>query len=974
MPAGQPSRRISTPSWTCSACEGPGHGQNASVDGRLIGRTRERAVLRSLLEAGAAGRGGLVLVTGEPGIGKTALLEDLLAEARRRGVPALAGRAVPDEGVPELWPWRTLLGRAAGAGLPLAPDLLDLEPVAGGSFDPVSAARFRAVERTVSALIETARATPGGLVVVLDDLQWADTATLVLLRHLVRDLAAAPVVVVGGLREPDPDRQELIDDLRREPAVEVLHVQALTGDEVSAYVRVATGRELGPLWMAYLGQHSGGNPLFLRELVRLLEQEGRLDDPAPPAAVPAGVTRLVARRVAGLSPACQRLLGACSVFAGDVDLDLVRALLDGADVDLEAALTEALAAGVLVEDVTAPTTVRFGHALIQRACYDDLARTDRVAWHRRAADALAAREWSDRASDVARHRLRAVVDADSADRAAGAAGRAAGDAVRRLAFDEAAYWSGVEADLLARAGRPEAERAGALVRRSDALYRGGQITAALDDAQRAVDLAERAGRADLVAAAALVVRNVGGPAGVDIAALTARARAIVPASDAVAQARLMALQALALTEAYRAAEAEPLSRDAMALAETTGDPEALILAIHARHDLAWGPGTLSERRELSDALAAIGAGADRPEATLWATLWRIDVALQAGELAELDGQLRELDQHVTRLGWPLARWHLLRAQATRALLRGQLALAAELAGQARDVAGQTQDVSAQGLYFAFMGDVSALQGRTDEIDDGVRAFGGPEQDVPVPVARATFGRYLLIAGDRDAAHTALERLRPSLPPVVDARYLPTMAMAGELAAGLGDADTTSLCYEAVLPFDTMMLYSTTGNFGAAHRSLGIMAAALGRLDDAVAHLREAVARERRTGAVPFLALAQVELARVLIARGAAGDRSSAEQAAQEGQQAARRLGLAPTERAASAFLADLHGVGAGPAALTAREREIAGLVAEGLSNRSIAGRLVLSERTVETHVRSILAKLGLANRTQVAAWARRLST
>ena len=171
-----------------------------------------------------------------------------------------------------------------------------------------------------------------------------------------------------------------------------------------------------------------------------------------------------------------------------------------------------------------------------------------------------------------------------------------------------------------------------------------------------------------------------------------------------------------------------------------------------------------------------------------------------------------------------------------------------------------------------------------------------------------------------------------------------------------------------------MLYSTTGNFGAVQRSLGVMAVALGRLEDAVGHLREAVNLERRAGAQPFLALAQLELARVLVLRGAAGDRSAAEQVAQECRQAARRLGLVPTERAASALLAEVRGVSPGPGALTAREREIAGLLADGLSNRAIAERLVLSERTVETHVRSILAKLGLANRTQVAAWARRLST
>jgi len=247
-------------------------------------------------------------------------------------------------------------------------------------------------------------------------------------------------------------------------------------------------------------------------------------------------------------------------------------------------------------------------------------------------------------------------------------------------------------------------------------------------------------------------------------------------------------------------------------------------------------------------------------------------------------------------------------------------------------------------------------------------------EVQVPIAIATLGRQVQAAWGGDLPRAALERLRTALPAPVDVRYLPTMAMAGELAAWLSETDLTALCYDAVLPYAEMMLYSTTGNYGSAHRSLGIMAAALGRLDEAVEHLHAAVTREQRAGAVPFLAVAQLELAQALVNRGGPGDRSAAEQVAQASRTMARRLGLEPTERAASALLEEVRGVAARPGALTAREREIAGFLAEGLSNRAIAERLVLSERTVETHVRSILAKLGLANRTQVAAWAGRLGT
>ena len=291
------------------------------------------------------------------------------------------------------------------------------------------------------------------------------------------------------------------------------------------------------------------------------------------------------------------------MFAGDIDLALLRAIL-GSSAPTRSGGGDGRGdeAGVLVEDAAAPTTVRFGHALIQRACYDGLARRDRVAWHRAAAEAMDGREVAtELGSDVARHRLRAVVDAGLRRAlAVAAAGRAAQDAVRRLAFDDAAYWYGVEADLAAPAERPEADRASALVRRADALHRGGQVTAALDEAPsgRSTWPSTAACRRSR-AAAALVVRNIGGPVSEEIAALCARARAIVPATETVAQAQLMGLHALALIESYRTAEAERLSREAMALAEATGDADALILAIQARQALDHGPGTLDERRELS---------------------------------------------------------------------------------------------------------------------------------------------------------------------------------------------------------------------------------------------------------------------------------------------------------------------------------------------------------------------------------------
>ena len=140
---------------------------------------------------------------------------------------------------------------------------------------------------------------------------------------------------------------------------------------------------------------------------------------------------------------------------------------------------------------------------------------------------------------------------------------------------------------------------------------------------------------------------------------------------------------------------------------------------------------------------------------------------------------------------------------------------------------------------------------------------------------------------------------------------------------------------------------------------------------AAAHGADAIEMERRVGAQPFVALAELALARSLIRRGGSGDRTQALGLIERCRVTARRLNMAPTVEAAANLAAEINGLGAGPAGLTAREREIAAFLASGKSNREIAEELVLSERTIETHVHNLLPKLGLQNRTQVAAWALR---
>jgi len=223
-------------------------GQNPYVDTGLVGRDRELALLRRRFVDAVGGRGGVLLVAGEPGIGKTALVAVFAAEAAGRGTPVLVGRAVADEGAPELWPWRRMFD---AAGL----DLLD--PRSAGP-DPV-AARFQVVDRAVRSMCTAAERE--GMLVVLEDLHWADEASLSMLRHLAGEVTDARLVVVGTYRDPDGPEgiPASLARLCAVSTVETLRLGPLGVPDVAAYL--AGLGDTDPSWPPHVHERSGGNPL-----------------------------------------------------------------------------------------------------------------------------------------------------------------------------------------------------------------------------------------------------------------------------------------------------------------------------------------------------------------------------------------------------------------------------------------------------------------------------------------------------------------------------------------------------------------------------------------------------------------------------------------------------------------------------------------------------------------------------------------
>ncbi|WP_163509830.1 ATP-binding protein [Fodinicola acaciae] len=924
---------------------------------RFIGRAGLVAEFGDRLTDLRAGHGAAILLGGEPGIGKSSLVDEYVRIAESDGVPVLYGRAVEDSGAPPYWPWTGLLERAASPEL--TPDLLTADDTADDSPATRQRARFDVWRRTTAALAKAANSR--GLVVVIDDLHWADELSLLLVRHICADIDRMPLLFVGAYRDRDLGAPLVLPRSLAEivamPAAYATDLEPLAADDVAAYVRNVAGAPVADAWIRRIHARTGGNALFVRELTRLLVQRGALAGPVADPPLPAELRRLLAYQLGRLTPACRELVDACAVIGDEVDPALLDVLLDG-----PAAISEAVAAGVLVEADDGVGQPRFSHSLLREVAYAELPHDRRVGWHARLAAHLdrAAAVDSTRLGERASHWVRAVTGAESARSALAACRDAAAHAVTRLAFDDAARWYAAALGLIPTAGGGDQTRARLLLDLAAVDYWSGQVTSALDRCVEAMELAERLADGSVAAAAAVQVQGIGGDPNRTIASLCERARALLSKADGALYARVLAAHSRALGELAEFDAAEELSREALLVAEQSAEPTAMAEAMHARHQLIMGPDGVAERLALGARLRDL---AGQPGDALWGHLWRLTAAFEVGTMPAVDSEIASLAALVDRYGWPLARWHMLRAQASRHLLVGHFAEAEELTVRARDSVAGTQDRTATALFLSFASTLARLTGRFGR--HGVEE--AAESVPPVPVIMAGLAHYFLVAGDLDRAMSFYRVVRPHLPSLrKDVAFLAVLNGVSAVAVATGDLAAAEECYEHLLPYGTVYNNAVQGCAGSVSRPLGMLAAALGKAEAADRHLTDAVAMERRIGAVPFLALAQLEHAKVLASQGTRGG-ERARELLESCLRVARRLGMAPTVEAATALQERLT---AGPP-LTRREREIAQLIADGLSNRQIAERFVLSERTVETHVRSVLSKLQLGNRTHVAAWVAR---
>jgi DNA-binding CsgD family transcriptional regulator len=935
------------------------------VEPRFVGRADELAELVALLDEALDGRPRVAVIAGEPGIGKTRLIEELAALAGARAVPVLWGGCTDAEGAPAYWPWRRILrawlalvgaeraadvlARTSDAVVRLAPELPGV-PDAGPDD---RFALFDAVTRFFGGAAEET-----GLVLVLDDVQWADADSLQLLAHLTREATRARLLVVATLRpaELNPARSAILADLVRRQGALAVELSGWDEAIVGAALAERLGHPAAPEVVAEVARRSGGNPFFVGELARVLR--------AGEIRVPTAVRDVVRSRINRLPAPCRALLGPAAVLGREVDPALL-ASVTGADGVLDD-LRPALDDGVL-DHPAGQAGLRFAHDLVRETVLADLAPTQQARVHLAVVVLLAASaDDPDVVVELAHHSLAALPSGDRLA-AVGWARRAAEVAQSRLAYAEAVR---LLTDVLD-AGRSvlaPAERITVLLDLARAKASAHDVAGAIATSTEAAELARAIGDVEGLGRAALGLPEVSEVPWLDVVrSWCEEVLRGLGEADSSLKAQLLAQVAHCALFMADGSTIRAASAAALAMAERLDDPPSLARALRARQLARSGADGNGERLVLGGRLLALAERTGNADDALWGRLWRFDALMQAGRVAEAEAELAAVEPVVAGLRTPLARLHLLRGQFALLMARGRFA-------EARALNDETIAIAAKGGHTGALATARSLEftmAATTGADPGDLDWLRTHPATREPFSALSRGGLALLlvetGGLEEARHWYTGLPEPGSPRIPVFMDLTLEGMRAQLALDLGDAAAGEAVHRLLLPYADLHLVGGAGAIttsGSVRLALGMAALAAGKADVAVRHLLAAVAVDDAAGLVHPATAARFRLAMALRARGRSSDVDDAQGVLAEADAAAERLGMVPLRTRIAALGATLRDGGV----LSRRETEIVELVGRGLTNRQIASTAHISERTVETHVGHALAKLGFTRRAQIAAW------
>jgi len=906
-----------------------------------VGRFSERALLVGKWDRVLAGDRQVVVVSGEAGIGKTRLVTLMAQTNLPNDAVVLYGRCEEDQGVPYL-PWLEVLGDY----VQLAPRRL-LRPHAGGlsrlipelsgklgapappiSSDPDTERYllFKAVESLLAAAAEEAP-----VLVILDDLHWADRPTLLLLKHVITSSTRGRLMLLGTFRESDTTQDapltSLLADLHREPGVTRVPLVGLDASEILELIDEMAGHPIDASGLELarkVHRDTAGNPFFAGELLRHLNEIGMISKEADGSwsftgvlsgpRMPPSVREVIERRVQRLGAETREILSVAAVIGGDFDHSLAARAADLPESQTLDLLDEAVGASLLTRTAIARGATEiyaFSHGLVQTSLYDALPTGRRAAIHHAVGEAIEAvcgEEVDARLPELAHHFLAAAPGAFD-PRAVDYATRAGRQAMGQFAYDQAAT---LFANALAVASPGNGRtRIGLLQALGDAQMRSGDSEAARRTLLEAAAAARRHNDPEALARAARACGIWGLSAGVDdvlvglaeeaiealeghrcprlvaeLKGLLAAALHYAPATETDRRTRL-AVEALA---AARAAHAETGDREST---ETL----AYVLGryLHARHgpDSARRDSVLADElfelcRELLDLCRELGD----VELELLARHWRTAMLLELGDFAAHAEELARIGHMANELRQP-------RATVFLPLHRGQIAATAGRFAETERLNAESVEIARRipgslgGMAAATQMMLLRLQqGRLPELEAQVRAMADGYPDI---IAIRSVLVVLLLQDRRNAeARTEFERvMTPGLASLPrDNTHVTMLALLAQAAADLADEARARALYDWLLPFSgRWVVLSTTFILWPVDRSLGQLAGTTGSSEVALSHLAAARRQAELADALPSLALIALDEARLLAARGNPADREPASRLANQAGVLAERLGM-----------------------------------------------------------------------------------
>ncbi len=977
----------------------------------FVGRSEEWDVLDSnWVEIRQSGR-RVVLIGGEAGAGKTRLASEFARFCHGSGATILYGSCDSELSLP-YQPWVQALDHFIRSNpdvigderlAPALSELLVLLPnldrlVAGlvrpANVDP-EADQYRLFAAVTDVLVTASADRP--VVVLIDDLHWADGPTLALLRHVARSGAVENMLFVGTFRDTADEITDplasCLADLRRLDGVSRLRLGGLDRSSVEHFVEEATGQQLDAglrQVAALLSERSAGNAFYMGELWQHLLARGTVvrsgsrwiaHVETDTVSVPDSVKEVVAARLTRLSGVALRLVQLAAVAGQRVELRVLTVAAGVSEIDVAAPLDELLEAGLLAEAGGLLLTYQFQHALVRDSVVDAISSMRRAQLHLEVAGALESVHEADRRSvlaDLARH-FEAAAALGGSDKAVYYARRAGIQAMRSAAYDEAAthFRAGI---ALAAVGTRE--RVELLLDLGTVETRAGWYLESKDTANLAFDEARSIGSAELAARAAIVFEqaiHMPGLPGEPAVEMVSAAIEMLGDDDAPLRVRLQGSLARSLAHAGRTAEADEEVEKALAMARRVNDTESLRAALEAALIATSEPERLLT---LAAELEALSVPGTDPWHELYATSNQIRALVCLGRLAEATTMLERHVAFSERGRYPAFQFVGHAFEAVLLLAAGRFDAAEEAAERAHTLGSAGNSPFDAGVYGLQMFAIRREQGRLEEVVPVLKLVAAAQTDQPM--WRPGLAALYTDLGMLDEARTQFEALAPggfrAIPR--DSVWPACAAFLADVCVALDDASRARVIYEELSPFaGRNLMAGMTISVGPAERFLAKLAALLGQVELADTHFVSALALAERSGSPVWQARVLHDHARLHATQGRTAE---AVDLGRQARQIALMLGM---KGLASAPVPGLDAGGGGdrgvwpaampvedalfPDGLSGREVEVLQLVAAGCSNREIGERLFISPNTAANHVRAILRKTSSSNRAEAATYAAR---